>query len=92
MVSYNQSVRSISEGLCGCFLSILREKSIPLWFVLQFMLIYLSFFAVEHVVLDVLHSFQAVSGWKSGKMVRDLSQAQKEIPIFMRLKWESNKS
>jgi hypothetical protein len=33
---------SISEDLCGCFLSILRKKSILLWIVLQFMLIYLS--------------------------------------------------
>jgi len=32
----------ISEGLCGCFLSTLREKSILFWIVLQFISICLS--------------------------------------------------
>jgi hypothetical protein len=32
----------MSEVFCSCFLSILREKPILLWIVLQSMLIYLS--------------------------------------------------
>ena len=36
------SRESISEGIGGCFLPMLREKSILLGIVLQFMLIYLS--------------------------------------------------
>jgi len=34
-------------------------------------------FAVEHVDLDVIYSFQAVSGWRLRKMGRDLEQGKK---------------
>jgi len=34
-------------------------------------------FAVEHVVLNVIHSFQVVRGWKLGKIAKNLGQGQK---------------
>ena len=34
-------------------------------------------FAVEHFVLNAIHSFQIVKGWKSVKIVKGLDQAQK---------------
>jgi hypothetical protein len=34
-------------------------------------------FAVEHVFLNVIHSFQVVRGWKLGKIVKNLEQGQK---------------
>ena len=43
-------------------------------------MICILFTAVDFVFLDVILSFQGVSGWILGKIVRDLMQTQKRNP------------
>ncbi len=49
----------------------------------RFRLICYAFLVVDLVVLDVILSFQDVSGWKLWKMVRDLDQRQKRISYIL---------
>jgi hypothetical protein len=39
-------------------------------------------FIVDLIFSPVIHSFQDVRGWKSGKIVRDLPQAQKANSFY----------
>jgi hypothetical protein len=39
-------------------------------------------FIVDLIFSPVIHLFQDFRGWKPGKIVRDLPQAQKKIPII----------
>ena len=47
-------------------------------------MICILFTAVDFVFLDVILSFQGVSGWILGKIVRDLMQAQKRNPYKLK--------